>query len=523
MRRCQITLFLLLVSQVIFAGETADSLVKWADLSFSDETERSVFASWKESNNKAAALNFLLTPYADGKRIKSENVNQDLQTCVDQLKKVTDGKSPAKKIKQIYNYVHERFFKVYSLRNSFCTIFDKGEYNCVSASALYAFLFNELNIPYHIMEKPNHVYLIAYPETQQILIETTTPSNGYFAYNDNYIQKYVNSLYADKIISKDEKENTSANELFNKYFFSSETISLMQLAGLQYTNYAIYAAEDKKQELSLDFAKKAYFIYPCERTKFLLKQALLNRLSSASFIDEKDLPSLSLICRYHNPQEEDVSSETLYREFTHILQIQLIDHSNYALFEKSHQVMIDALKDTALIHRIDFVYHFELGRLGLVNVKSGDDVASHLRKAYAINPTNANLHALILSYFGQQLKTVTNSSAVLKLSEEFQREFVFLSDNELMNLVIANCFLDIAFEEAGMQHLQAAENSLKKFESLADSKKISPDEDMVEKAYASVALTHYKNGNVAKTKQFLKKGLSYAPNNYGLKRRLAGI
>jgi hypothetical protein len=518
-----IAFILFLSSPLFLRAETPDSVVKWADLNFSDETERAAFIELKAGQNKEAALNFLLAPYADGKRVSSSRVNQELTSCVELLKKETEGKSPAKKIKHIYNHVHERFFKVYSLENSFCAIFDKGEYNCVSATALYAFLFLELAIPFHIMEKPHHVYLIAYPETQKIMIETTTPSNGYFAYNDNYIQKYVNSLYADKIISKEEKENTPAAELFNKYFFSSETISFVQLAGLQYTNYSIYAIEDKKAELALESAKKAYFIYPCERTKFLLKQTLIYKLSTASYTDDKDLSSLTMLCHYHNPVEEEVSSETLYGEFTRILQIQLINNSNYALFERSHQAMISSLKDTALINRIDFAYHFELARLGLVNVKNNKEELMHLRKAHAINPSNANLHALILAYFGHQLKTMADSRTILASCKEFQHEFTFLSDNELMCLMMANCFLDIAFQEAQMQRLQSAENSLKDFESLADLKKVNPDEEMVEKAYSSVALSYYKKGNVVKTKQLLKKGLTYTPNSYKMKRLLSGL
>ncbi len=113
-----------------------------------------------------------------------------------------DTKSEVKKVKYVYDYVHKQFLKVYKLQNSFADIFSKGEYNCVSASALYAIIFTKLDIPFNIIEAPHHVYLVAYPQTFKILIETTSPEKGYYQFNDNFINQYVKILYNSKLISK---------------------------------------------------------------------------------------------------------------------------------------------------------------------------------------------------------------------------------------------------------------------------------------------------------------------------------
>jgi hypothetical protein len=43
----------------------------------------------------------------------------------------------------------------------------------------------------------------------------------------------------EKLISKDEYSNSTVNDLFNKYYFSKSGVSLIDLAGIQYSNYAI--------------------------------------------------------------------------------------------------------------------------------------------------------------------------------------------------------------------------------------------------------------------------------------------
>jgi hypothetical protein len=66
-----------------------------------------------------------------------------------------------------------KYLKYYKLDSFFPDIFSTKTYNCVNGTALFAIIFDEINIPYHILEVPNHVYLIAYPSTLKIGVEST--------------------------------------------------------------------------------------------------------------------------------------------------------------------------------------------------------------------------------------------------------------------------------------------------------------------------------------------------------------
>ena len=69
-------------------------------------------------------------------------------------------KREKKRIEKLYDNLHNTFLKKYLLNADFNDIFENGTYNCVTASALYAYVFEELNIPYHVKETPSHVFLV---------------------------------------------------------------------------------------------------------------------------------------------------------------------------------------------------------------------------------------------------------------------------------------------------------------------------------------------------------------------------
>src|SRR6185369_10374813 len=108
------------------------------------------------------------------------------------------------------------------------------------ATALYAIIFSRLKLPYQIKETPTHVYIEAYPGSEKILVETTSPDNGFYQFSDEFALSFVKGLYKRKMISKEEMDTASTTSLFNKYYFSSEDIKLTELAGLQYSNYGIF-------------------------------------------------------------------------------------------------------------------------------------------------------------------------------------------------------------------------------------------------------------------------------------------
>ena len=177
------------------------------------------------------------------------------------------SKQIKKQIKTIYKRTHSHFLTKYEEKSFFENIFENGTFNCVSATALYALVLETYHIEYVIKETLQHVYLIADPKRDQVFIETTLPSKGTFYVDEHCKKNYVEYLENNKIISESEFKTQSTESLFDKYYDENKTITLKELAGIQYFNDGIFNYEASKfVEASKSF-EKAFILYPSNSIK----------------------------------------------------------------------------------------------------------------------------------------------------------------------------------------------------------------------------------------------------------------
>ncbi|MEI6021485.1 MAG: hypothetical protein WCR21_10180, partial [Bacteroidota bacterium] len=270
MKKTKPILFLLLVYALSYKA-TGDSLVKFSDIIFNNGSEKEFFQSYAMQGQKKDIIDLMLMSYNRNNFFNSGNAHLLINLFVSDLLKQTKGLSNAKKVKGVYKAVHSEFLRVYRMQNSFSDIFERGEYNCVSSTALFAIIFYKMGIPFRIQEQPQHVYITAYPQQESILIETTSPDNGYLKISPSLVQKYNKYLLNAKLITKEEFDNEPPDSIFVKHYYTSSGIDLEHMPGIQYANYALYFADDSHYDQALQEIKKAYVIDPSIRNKYLLR------------------------------------------------------------------------------------------------------------------------------------------------------------------------------------------------------------------------------------------------------------
>ena len=96
------------------------------------------------------------------------------QFCVE-FARLDFSKNRLKQLKSVFEKTHTVFLKRYREQIFFPSVFETGEYNCVTATMLYVLILEKLKLPYAILEEPNHVYVIVYPDEDYIVFETTSP------------------------------------------------------------------------------------------------------------------------------------------------------------------------------------------------------------------------------------------------------------------------------------------------------------------------------------------------------------
>lgn len=157
-------------------------------------------------------------------------------------------------LKELFYDVHRQYLKQYTPYAGLQALLKTGEYNCLSATALYALLLNRLGFDYSILESINHVVLIVHISGEKFMLESTDPASGFIADAD---------AIAARLAQMQEQEQSQGYYKFGLHVFSS--ISLRELAGLQYFNYAAWLFNQQQlagAALQLD---KGELLYKSER------------------------------------------------------------------------------------------------------------------------------------------------------------------------------------------------------------------------------------------------------------------
>ncbi len=147
-------------------------------------------------------------------------------------------KNESQFLSHVFYKTHEKFLKTYTAHATVTDIFSKGEYDCVSGTALYAILLDQLNIDYTIKEFDYHVLLLINAD-KTYMIESTDPLHGFVEHKKEIhsrISDYANEAEKSVKLAKigSEKSEKQHPESINN------DINLKQLLGLQYFNNAVY-------------------------------------------------------------------------------------------------------------------------------------------------------------------------------------------------------------------------------------------------------------------------------------------
>jgi len=505
--------FVLLLSFKVSAQ--TDSLVRWKELEFTTPYESATFENhFKKGNTDFVALFFANSPTAtqDVKNFE-ERFNatlKEIQTS-ELYKKKND-----KKIKYIYQLVHSRFLSKYEAENRFYEISRNGNYNCVTATALYALFFEKLNIPYSIKEKPTHVYLVAYPNADNILIETTTPVFGFLTFDNTYKSNFINNLKNQKIIGSSEATNSTTDELFNKYYFQSENINLTQLVGIHYLNDGIFRQDHNDVAGAYEQIKKGYLYYPNIRSEYLLLHYTAAKLELPNL---DPLQKAVLIGRISRLKEKGVTAEMIKGEFYNLTQTVLFKNNDKLLYKKCFEAVTQNITDKEMLDEVNFIYYYENGR---VFYNQGNYVRAKpfFSKAMEIQPNNVDLSGVFVSCLAQSFRNERKNSVVMDSLEVYKARFPVLEENSNFNSMLAMLYAAEFGESFQKGDEKRGEKYQKLFEDFYASQTITiMSPQVIGQAYSEACVYFFKKGQKTKAKQYLQKGLEIVPDDMQLKMR----
>ncbi|MBL7865549.1 MAG: hypothetical protein JNK10_11760 [Cyclobacteriaceae bacterium] len=498
------------------AAAQTDSLVRWKDIDFLSYFEKQAFTKWFKQNDRSALLDLMMSTDVNPQAV-IRNANERIDKMVARLQpEITPKRKPEKYVKTVYDQVHSSFLSKYELINRFPEVFKTGNYNCVTATALYAFIFEDLKIPYAIQEKPTHVFLVAFPKQNNILVESTAPIFGYLTYDARYKQNFVDNMKSMKLIGESEAQTQDVEELFNKYFFQSEDITLPQLVGIHYMNDALYYQDVKDYEKSLQQIEKSHFFYPSHRVSYTMMGIVVQALS---LTQPKPVERATLIGRAAKFSKLGITPNMIKGEFAMLTDAVLTRDNNKPLYRQCYEIIAAQIDDPQLKSDIGYYYNFEIGRQ-LYNQGSYTQAKMYFAKGLEHQPNNAELGSIFISTLANSLKNETRTGVFLDTLARYQERFPNLKENNKFLTLMSVGYL-MAYEEAMKDGKAAVGESYQgKFEAL---KKENPDIDVplqvIGAAYSAAGSYYFRKGQKTKAKAIIDRGLEYAPGEFQLRQR----
>ena len=165
-------------------------------------------------------------------------------------------------VEYLYYYTHRKLLKSYTEYPTLEETLMEGKYDCLTATAVYAILLNELNIEHAVIETNYHIYILVHPDSkQELLIETTDPMNG-FVKDQMEVEASKNNYLKNNFETR--------NTLISFDFNIERKLEQKEIIGLLYYNQAIKQINLGNWEIADQFAEKASDYYSEKRVSTLI-------------------------------------------------------------------------------------------------------------------------------------------------------------------------------------------------------------------------------------------------------------
>lgn len=192
-------------------------------------------------------------------------------------------KSDRQFLRNVFSITHRQLLKQYDQYSGFGDLFQTGQYDCLTATALYSLVLSHFGYAHKIIETNYHIFLLVQTDEGEILIESTDPING-FEYQSDRIQARIQSYLDDQgRIAGNESQHIFSYSLF-------EQVSSIQMEGLLYYNQCVRAFNNQQWIEAGRYLTMAKQHYDSPRTREM--ENLLLSVIASNELEKSNLQEL---------------------------------------------------------------------------------------------------------------------------------------------------------------------------------------------------------------------------------------
>jgi hypothetical protein len=492
-----------------------DSIFKAGELIYFSSLEKSAFNDFLEGKPDYLSMISAINPQTDEREVAL------YRDWVDEIigyirEKKFDGLSEEKKIERIKKYVSKALLLNYENSADFDDLFRFGDFNYYTAAAVYSFLLDQLGIPYKIFEEPTQIYLVAYPASQGIRIETTKPGHQYFMFDHETRVNFVEYMRKVGVIDDYAYRNTSIRNLFEQYYFAGYGLSIREMIGMLYINSAIEMMLLDQTKEAYAQLEKAFILHPSYKSQYLLLLELNRYLVT---MDYRDPLSLGYLIKASRLVGYGIEREIIENYLKDIVNTVLVKEEDREGFMFIYEYLTEYLRDEELKNDFSFLYLYESGRMEFNDTRYGKAM-DYLELAHALKPGDEQTQDLLARSLGGYSLAVSPGIVMEKI-RLYDTIFPEITKEGIYMVVKTQTCLSLFGEAFQLKDRKSGESYMKEFERLMDANpETEIDHLLIGRSYSSAAIFYYREGQVSKSRQVIEKGLKYAPDNIELKLKL---
>jgi hypothetical protein len=206
--------------------------------------------------------------------------------------KLSDGKF----LRKVFYETHRKFLKEYYPYSSLDQLVTDGKYDCLTATALYASIFEILGIGFKIIETNYHIFILANIEGKDVLIETTDSVSGIVTDTKKILKRANDYRDSEPVINK-----TNSKGFYFPFHLLNE-VSGKELSGLLYFNQAVKEFNSHNWISCQALLRKSRAIYNSPRIEQILE--LTNLIITPEKAGDKRLSNIEVALRPLTSLEE---------------------------------------------------------------------------------------------------------------------------------------------------------------------------------------------------------------------------
>lgn len=500
MRTLLLSIFTVFFS--LFAMGQSDSLVKFSDLKYQSAFEKEAIHNFVLY--KRDTFNLFLA-------IDKNMTNKEATLCKKAYEriypKLESKKILSKRIKRkidlIYPAVHHMFLKKYRDVNYFPSIFQTGNYSCVDASILYALVFKHYKIPYKILVSSNHVYLVANPGKNSILIETTNLGFEEQIFNGEFRQHYIEPPKVLNQFGKPKYGNISDEELYEKNFKKVRRVKFNNLIGFQYWNKGLNQLKKHNLVSAVSLLQKACFFEQNKQAKVLLYNNLIDLIKHCNFNKVSDIDYLAEVAR-----SGSANINALGGTFGKILYTKLQQPQKEAFCDSLLKRLTSKASNKAMINEFNFEYDLQMS----YHYQRSDAIEKYVAGALAIKENCRDALTMMSNYLYRKLDTISNPTVLLDTVRQMQLRLHDSVSKSILSDFNLSGYLQKAIYSFAKNKITAGNKYVLYFE-----KHCHPPVQntrlrmMVERTYNAIAQYYAIKGDKTKARLFLKREQKFVP------------